>query len=155
MCAAAREIARERSGIVVVVLERPRPSLGGHNQSPIQRDARLLDDLRHRPREIFVLADAVTKALHDDPAAKSLAIVIERDQVAALGGAEQLASRGVSAGIQVALDSLPIERIDPLADCRARSNTIVHGRRIILRGTQAAFACTNCPTLSIACCPSS
>ena len=113
------------------------PSIRRRRQLAIHRDAQILDQRRHRAREILVLADAVAMALHHDAAAKALALGINRDQLGAFGRTQQRSGQSRS-----------LARRDR-ARC-ASSRARRRDRRSTHR-SYAALARTNSPILSIAC----
>src|SRR5271155_834311 len=97
----------ERSWIRIKRAHPLGPSIRRRRQLAIHRDAQILDQRRHRAREILILADAVAMAFHHDAAAKAIAIRIERDQLLAFGGGQYLARRRIALRVEIARDSLP------------------------------------------------
>jgi hypothetical protein len=59
---------------------------------------------------------------HNDPAPKPLALRVKSDQVGAFARAQNRCSRRVTARVEIALDSIPIELRDAIADTRCNLN---------------------------------
>src|SRR5580704_10616515 len=76
---------RERRWIGIARAHPLGPSIRRRRELEIHSEAQVLDQRRHRPREILVLANAVAMPFHHDAAAKALAIRVQRDHLCTLG----------------------------------------------------------------------
>src|SRR5262249_26028470 len=93
-----------------------RPSVGSGREASIELDAKFLDERRHRAGKVLVLPDAVAMEFHDEADANAIADAVERDQLCALCGTQHLACRREPLRIEFAIDSIPVECFDPIAD---------------------------------------
>src|SRR5271155_442488 len=108
----------ERSWIRIARAHPLSPSIRRRRQLAIHREAQILDQRRHRAREILILADAVAMAFHHDAAAEAIAIRVERDQLRAFGWAQYRARRRIALRVEIACDSRPVQRRNAIDDGR-------------------------------------
>jgi hypothetical protein len=91
--------------------ERFPPAIGDRAQLRIQPLAQLRDGIRQRIREVAVLAASVAMLLHDDAAAKTVAIVALRQGDAGIR-IEQPRQHGPAARVEPLLEGLPVVTVD-------------------------------------------
>jgi len=78
--------------------------------------AKVSNEVRERLGKIFVIADAETVALHDDVAAETGWIIVERDDGSAFFGREDWIGDGVAAAGERFARIVPVNGIDSFLD---------------------------------------
>ena len=94
------------------------PFVSDFGEMRICAGAEMGDGFRQRIREILIVADAESMALHDDLAAEARVVVVERDDGRTLFGGKNGICEGVAACRERRLSFVPIDGIDSLLDGR-------------------------------------
>ena len=101
------------------------PFVSDFGEMRICAGAEMGDGFRQRIREILIVADTESMALHDDLAAEAGGVVVERDDGSALFGGEDRIRDGVAARGERRLSFIPIDGIDSLLDGRHSNRRLV------------------------------
>src|SRR6266849_800032 len=85
------------------------PFVSDFDKIQICAGAEIGDGFRQRIREILIVADTESMALHDDLAAEAGGVVVERDDGSALFGGEDRIRDGVAASGERLLGVAPVD----------------------------------------------